>query len=99
MARALDQAIRRLEEAMAMLTQKQAWFLAHAASMDRLFAELQRINAVRFARIEAILLEHSRILAEHTHILSDHGRILQALTDAVLERIGFKMPEQAGAGS
>ena len=41
----------------------------------------------RFARIEAILLDHSRILADHT-------AILQALPEAVRERMGFKMPGQ-----
>ena len=38
---------------------------------------MERTNAERFARIEAILMEHSRIL--------------RALPDAIRERIGFKV--------
>jgi hypothetical protein len=41
----------------------------------------------RFARIESILLEHTRILQEHS-------RILAALPDAVREKIGFKVTGQ-----
>ncbi len=77
----------RLEEAMATLLQNQASFLARISETDRRLAETDRINAERFARIEAILMEHSRILAEHT-------RILQALPDAIREKIGFKASEQ-----
>src|SRR5262249_46650209 len=93
----------RLEEALATLLQTQAStqqsisasqqniselqhnltaFLAHMAEMK---VESDR----RFARIEAILLDHTRILQEHT-------RILEALPEAVRERIGFKIPEQRG---
>jgi hypothetical protein len=95
MARAKAQANGRLEEAMAMLIQNQAAFLARASETDKRIAELERENAERFARIETILLQHSQILAEHTRILTDHSRILQALTDAVREKIGFKLPGQA----
>jgi hypothetical protein len=42
-------------------------------------AETNRINAERFARIEAILLEHSRIL--------------RALPDMICDKLGFKSPE------
>src|SRR5205823_9471760 len=66
----------RLEEAMAMLIQNQAAFLARVAETDRQLAEMQRINSERFARIEAIRMEHSRFLAEHSQILADHTRIL-----------------------
>jgi hypothetical protein len=83
MARKIRQANGRLEEAMATLIQNQAAFLARAADTDRYLAEMDRINSERFARIEAILMEHSRILAEHS-------RILQALPDAIREKIGFK---------
>ena len=90
MARAKAQSNGRLEEAMAMLIQNQAAFLARAVETDRRMvetdkriAELERENAERFARIETILLQHSQILAEHS-------RILHALPDAIKEKIGFK---------
>src|SRR5262249_23785176 len=68
-----------LAQAQATLTQTQA---ATLAEMDR----LRRETAERFARIENILLDHSRILAQHT-------RILQALPDAVRQRMGFRPGE------
>jgi hypothetical protein len=98
MARARNQGNGRLEEAIAILIQNQAAFLSRIAEMDRVSAE-------RFGRIEALLLDHSRILAEqgrilaeHTRILDDHGRIMQALTDAIREKISFKGPETPGQG-
>jgi hypothetical protein len=94
MARVKDQGNGRLEEAMAnllqsqaILVQNQAAFLARAAEMDQRFAESQRdwVESQRnikeqFSRIEAILLEHNRIL--------------QALPDAIRDKIGFKAPGQ-----
>jgi hypothetical protein len=41
-------------------------------------AETDRINTERFARIEALLLEHNRIL--------------HALPDVIRDKIGFKAP-------
>ena len=46
-------------------------------------SEMKAESDRRFARIEAILLDHTRILQEQ-------GRILQALPDAVREKIGFQ---------
>ncbi len=86
MARAKNAGNGHLEEALAILIQNQASFRARVADIDARVAETDRINAERFARIEAILLEHSRILAEHS-------RILQTLPDM----IGFKMPESREA--
>ena len=105
MARARNQRNGRLEEAMATLLQKQsnlvqnqALFLAQVAEMNHWFDErfariddrfariderLARMDE-RFAQLEAILLQHSQILNEHT-------RILQALPEAVREKIGFKV--------
>jgi hypothetical protein len=60
-----------LEAAMAMLIQNQA-------AMTKDLRDTQRENAERFARIEAILMEHSRLL--------------RALPEAVREKIGFKAP-------
>lgn len=87
----------RLEEAMAALAlaqtnlvQAQATLaLQHTAFLARM-AEMDRINSERFARIEAILGEHSRILAEHS-------RILRALPDTIRDKIGFKSPTPPAA--
>lgn len=97
----LDEALRSLVLAQALLVQNQAASQAQIAESQRRMAESERQMAdyqreaarelaeyrresakyqqeaaQRFARIEAILLEHSRIL--------------QALPDAVREKIGFK---------
>jgi hypothetical protein len=75
----------RLEEAMstllqnqAALVQNQAAFLARASATDQRLSELERINAERFSRIEALLLRHEQLL--------------QALPEAIREKIGFKAP-------
>jgi hypothetical protein len=79
----LDDAMRELAHAQATLVQTQASFLAQMADSNREAAEFrrrteewQRRADERFARIENILLDHSRILRE--------------LPDAVREKIGFK---------
>jgi hypothetical protein len=68
----------RLEEAVAVLIQNQAAFLARATESDRRLSDLERTNAERFARLEALLLRHEQRLQE--------------LTDAIREKIGFKSP-------
>jgi hypothetical protein len=92
MARAKNAGNGRLEEALAtliqnqaMLVQNQATFVARMAEIDARVAEMERLRIEterrleeRFARIEALLLEHNRIL--------------QALPDAIREKIGFKAP-------
>jgi len=92
MARAKPTRNGRLEEAIAILLQNQASFLDRVSETDRRMAETDRINTERFGRIEATLLEHSRILADHTRILSEVVRMLQALPDTIREKIGFKTP-------
>jgi hypothetical protein len=76
-ARAKNAGNGRLEEALAMLIQNQAAFPARVSERDARMAEMERINTERFARIEALL---------------EHSRILQALTGAIREKIGFKLP-------
>jgi hypothetical protein len=66
----------RLDEAMALLINNQAAFVAQLRENDRLRAELKRESDERFARIESLLLEHNRILT--------------ALPDAIRDKIGFK---------
>jgi hypothetical protein len=73
MARARDRRNGRLEDAIATLIQNQASFLARMSEIDQRSSELERINSERFARIEMILLEHSRIL--------------QALPDAIRQKV------------
>jgi hypothetical protein len=83
MARTRNAQNGRLEEALAILIQNQAAFVAQLRETDREQIELQRKIDERFLRIETLLLEHSRILAEHT-------RILQRLPEEVREKISFK---------
>jgi len=85
MARGKNTGNGRLEDALAILIQNQASFVARLADIDARVADLDRINSERFARIEAILLEHTRILQEHS-------RILEELPEAVREKFGFKPP-------
>ena len=86
----LVQAQANLVQAQANLVQAQSTLaLQHTAFLSRM-AEMDRINSERFARIEAILVDHSRILA-------DHSRILRALPDAVRDKIGFKNPPSPAA--
>ncbi|HMF14207.1 MAG TPA: hypothetical protein VKE94_17950, partial [Gemmataceae bacterium] len=73
----------------ASMQQTQAAFFAQMTAMKE---ESDR----RFARLESILLEHTRILQEHSRILQEHGRILATLPDAVREKIGFKGAGQPG---
>ncbi len=81
----LEEALASLVQAQTTLVQNQAAFVARIAETDARIAEINarmaemdRINSERFARIEALLLEHNRIL--------------QALPDVIREKIGFKAP-------
>ena len=87
MAKARQRANGKLEEALTNLLQTQAIFVQNQAAFAARMAEMDRINAERFARIEGILLDHSRVLIELT-------RMLEALPEAVRDRIGFKVPGQ-----
>ncbi len=76
---ALVQAQAILVQAQATLAHNQTAFLARMAESDARMAETDRISSERFARIEAILM--------------DHSRILKALPDAIRDKIGFKSPK------
>ena len=65
------------------LMQQQAAFLGRLSETDRELAQLRRQTDERFGRIEAILLEHSRILSELM-------RMMEALPGAIREKLGFK---------
>ncbi|HET9942856.1 MAG TPA: hypothetical protein VFR05_05925 [Terriglobia bacterium] len=60
----------------AQFVQMQAQFAAEIAQLDRRYKELKEEADRRFARIEALLLEHERLL--------------RALPDAIKDKIGFK---------
>ncbi len=53
------------------------------AETDRVMAARMAQIDERFSRVEAILIEHSRIL--------------RALPDAIRDKIGFKIPESSPA--
>jgi len=87
-ARSSDNGHSRLEEAMALLINNQAAFVARMAEADQ-----------RFARIEALLADHSRVLGEHSRILAEHSQafaemthLLQGLPEVIRDKIGFKPP-------
>jgi hypothetical protein len=83
----LNDALAALVTAQAILAQTQAETLARTQESIKEIADLRRSTDERFARIERILLEHSRILDQHT-------RILEALPDAVRQTIGFRPADQ-----
>jgi len=85
MARAKSAGNGRLEEALATLIQNQASFVARMSDIDARVAEMDRINSERFARIE-------ERFARIEGLLIEHNRILQALPDAIRDKIGFKPP-------
>jgi hypothetical protein len=80
---ALNQSAAVLNQAMATLVQNQAAFQGQMREMDR-------VNSERFARIESILIDHSRVLAEHSRVLNDLTGFIHTLPDAIKEKIGFK---------
>ena len=98
MARAKNGGNGRLEEALATLIQNQAAFVAEMRETDRRLAEMERINSERFARIEAMHLEHTHILAEHGRILGELMCKIDALAEKVGERIVFRVGEPSGVG-
>ncbi len=73
----------RLEEAIAILIQNQAAFVAESREINARIAEMERTNSERFARIEERFMRIEALLLEH-------NRMLLALPDAVREKIGFK---------
>ncbi|HYV39034.1 MAG TPA: hypothetical protein VE988_25335 [Gemmataceae bacterium] len=83
-----------LVQATATMTQNQTAFAQLHATLMADLAAAKRESAERFAHVETTLLEVSRILSEHSRILAEHGRILEALPDAVRERMGFRVPER-----
>ena len=87
----------RLEEAMALLINNQASFIAHLARSDERFARADERFAradersdERFARADERFSRIEAELAEIKAILLRHEQMLQALPEAVRQRIGFE---------
>ena len=68
------------------MAQNQTAFLARMADIDARMADMDRVNSARMAQIDE---RFSRVEA----ILIEHSRILRALPDAIRDKIGFKIPE------
>ncbi len=73
-----------MQQNVATLVQTQTALVAQMAETRAVADQRWAETLARFARIEAILLEH--------------GRILQALPDAVREKIGFKVRDSRSEG-
>lgn len=80
----------RLEEAIALMIQNEAKAVSSMAETnrriaenDRIWADTQRENAERFARIE-------RDMAAIIRTLAEHSRLLERLPEAVRDKIGFQ---------
>ena len=58
---------------------------ARRAKIDARVAEMDRTNTERFARIEALLLEHNRILEALPEVIRDKIALLQQ-RDKLLDR-------------
>lgn len=86
MARARSPGNGRLEEAVTLLIQNQASFLARVSEMDRINAENMRRIDERFARIDE---RFARIEATLAELLN----LLHSLPDAVREKFGFRPPQ------
>lgn len=73
----------RLEEALVILINSQATLAGNQAAFLSQLAQLAARTDERFSRIESELAEIKAILLRHEHML-------QALPEAVREKIGFK---------
>jgi len=71
---------------MALLIQNQASFLSQ-------MLEMNRVSSERFARIEERLGRLEQNMETILRVLSEHARILQALPEAIRDKIGFKPPK------
>src|SRR5262249_20861299 len=84
---ALSQSMALLNQSTVNLNQSMTAFQANHIALIARMAESDRVIAAKFAEIDERFNRIEAILIEHT-------RILQALPDAVREKIGFRMPEQ-----
>lgn len=75
-----------LEQAMILLIQNQAAFQSQLITMNERFARIES----ELHEIKSILLRHEEILMRHEQILLKHEQILQALPEAIRQKIGFE---------
>src|ERR1700727_1928731 len=82
----------RLGEAMAVLIQDQAAFVAQLADSERHRAENERqhLRFERETRGDVALMKAQ--MAKIIHEISEHNSIIERATEAVREKIGFKGP-------
>jgi hypothetical protein len=89
----LEEALANLIQSQATLMQNQAAFLARAAETDARIAELERRIDERFARIEERFAAIDKRFERIEATLLEHNRILQALPDAIRDKIGSSRPD------
>jgi septal ring factor EnvC (AmiA/AmiB activator) len=82
-AAALNQSTAALNQSMATLNLAMASFVAQNVDTNTRLTKLEAEASERFARIEAILMEHSRIL--------------RALPEVIRDKIGLKVLEQSSS--
>jgi hypothetical protein len=80
----------RLEEAVALLMQNQATLMQNQAAFLARVSEMDRVSSERFARIEERLGRLEANMETILRVLSEHARLLEALPEAVRQKIGFK---------
>ncbi len=78
----------RLEEALTALINNQALFVGQVARMDERFARIDE----RFARIDERFARIESDLGEIKNILLHHEQMLEALPEAIRQKIGFVKP-------
>ena len=83
-----------LEQAMTLLIQTQAAFVARLGSMDERFARIEERTDARFARMEERMDKRfARVeerLGKIEELLVEHHQILVGLPEAIRDKIGFK---------
>src|SRR5215510_14286513 len=75
-----------LAQAMALLIQNQAAFVAQLGESQKKHAEIES----RIARIERTLEDIKSVLTEHSRVLNELPETLAHLPEAVRRKIGFK---------
>jgi hypothetical protein len=92
--RSLTQAQANLTQAQASLAQAQATMVANQAAFLERLATQEAESARRFARIEERFSRIDDRFNQIEAILLEHNRILQALPEAIREKIGFRPTER-----
>jgi predicted nucleic acid-binding Zn-ribbon protein len=92
----LEEAMRNLMQSQAALVAQQTDFLSQQAAFSRQMAGLEARTAERFARIDErfarVEKEMKEGFDEIRTILIRHEHMLQALPEAIRDKIGFRTP-------